>query len=84
MIFDAAYFVEQLPHSIEAVFFMKNNDCVDSFYDGHKCEDYARKAHKRMLKYFHLTDAQLPLLELDLFNWKQPFRDVNPHPTPPP
>ena len=35
-------------------------------------------AHKRILEIFHLTEKELPLLYLDLFDWKQPFKQHKP------
>jgi hypothetical protein len=37
------------------------------------CEDYARIAHATTLRRFNLTAAQLPLLQLDLWNRRSPF-----------
>ena len=60
---DAAEFVRNLPHSIEAVFYLRE-DCSDAI-SGAKCEDYGRAAHRRILERFGLTAEQLPLLRLD-------------------
>ena len=72
LIFDADRFRSTLPASIEAVFYLEG-DCADAT-DGPKCEDYARGAHARMKKRFGLTDAQLPLLRLDPYNWQTPLQ----------
>jgi hypothetical protein len=69
--FDAAAFTRQLPHAIEAVFFLKE-DCTDSL-SGPKCEDYSRTAHATLLEHFGLTNEQLPLLQFDPWNWEAPF-----------
>ena len=74
--------MSSLPASIEAVFFLQGMDCTD-VHDGPKCEDYARKAHARILDHFGLTRDDLPLLALDLWRWDAPFEDTNPHPRPP-
>ena len=58
-IFDAQTFVDNLPHSIEAVFYL-DQDCTDAI-SGQKCENYARRAHQNMLSHFGLTSEQLPL-----------------------
>lgn len=99
MIFDADKFVSELPHSIEAVFFMQVDrskwecptclghswpeieaDCVDAT-SGPKCRGYTIRAWRTILRHFHLTPAQLPLLRLDPNNWEQPFSDVSGHMT---
>ena len=71
-IFDAQTFVDNLPHSIEAVFYL-DQDCTDAI-SGQKCENYARRAHQNMLSHFGLTSEQLPLLQFDPWNWNVPFR----------
>lgn len=84
LIFDASYYTEHLPHSIEAVFYLDDN-CGDA-YDGPKCKDYGIGAQRAIAKFFHLDSAELPLLKLDLWNWNEPFTDVlvrSPPPTPP-
>ena len=54
-----------------AVFYLED-DCGDAI-DGPKCADYGRKAHQAITQFFHLKDADLPLLRLDPWNWNQPF-----------
>lgn len=88
LIMNASRFESELPHSIEAIFFLwdglhqRGMDCRDAT-DGPKCEAYARKAHARILSHFNLAASELPLLTLDLWNWRTPFADTNPHPQPP-
>ena len=65
-------YTRNLPASIEAAFYLFGMDCGDA-HDGPKCEDYARAAHAQIVSHFGLTDEQLPLLQLDLWNWNQPF-----------
>ena len=73
-IFDAATFVDQLPHSIAAVFWTdEDDDCKDAI-SGKKCKGYALAAHANLLRHFGLTSEQLPLLHLDLWNYAEPFR----------
>ena len=72
LVFDAAHFTEQLPASIEGLFFLAGGDCSD-ITDGPKCEDYARGAHENMKRHFGLTDEQFPLLRLDPNDWDTPF-----------
>ena len=78
LIFDAKTFKRNLPYAIEAVFYMRADwDCGD-VGDGSNhmqaCEGYARKAHAAMLKHFGLVAHELPLLYLDLWDWKRPFK----------
>mmetsp|Transcript_56176 Transcript_56176/g.99294 ORF Transcript_56176/g.99294 Transcript_56176/m.99294 type:complete len:95 (+) Transcript_56176:587-871(+) len=72
LIFESAAYLEQLPRSIEAMFYLTTNCKVDIF-DGPKCKDYVQKAHKRFLQHFNLTQNEIPLLKLDLWNWDAPF-----------
>lgn len=71
-----------LPRSIEAVFYLHQdgtpNDCHAAnadVYDGIKCEAYATTAHAAILSHFGLTNEVLPLLKLDLWDWRAPFSD---------
>ena len=85
LIFDAAYYTEHLPDSIEAVFYL-DDDCGDS-YDGPKCRDYGYGAHAAIASHFGLDADRLPLLKLDLWNWNAPFSVAplqRPKPSPPP
>ena len=50
-------------------------DCVDAT-SGPKCHGYARRAHAAILKHFHVTRKQLPLLEFNPYDWDSPFREV--------
>ena len=65
LVFEAAVFNDNLPHSIEA-FFYTDNGCKDA-HDGPRCKDYAFAAHARFLEHFHLTEEDVPLLKLN--NW---------------
>ena len=76
MVFDSEYYMNHLPHSILGVFYIDGN-CGDA-YDGPKCQDYARGAHRAMMSNFDLDPIQFPLVKLDLFNWKTPFTDDSP------
>ena len=87
LIFDASYYVEHLPDSIEAVFYLDDN-CGDA-YDGPKCKDYGWGAHHAIASHFGLDSKRLPLLKLDLWNWEAPFSKITapyeaPSPAPPP
>ena len=74
VILDDKTFVRSLPLSIDAVFFLPSA-CDDTF-DGPKCEAYARGAHRNILRHFELTEAQLPLVLFDYFNFDEPFTAV--------
>ena len=71
IILDDAHFTEKLPDSIRAVFYLPKS-CWD-INDGPKCEEYARIAHRNMLRHFALTEAQLPLLRFEPLDWSHPF-----------
>lgn len=75
LILDDQYFVHHLPQSIEAVFYLPT--ACDDIYDGPKCEAYARGAHRNILRHFKLTEAQVPFVKFDYFDWKQPFQAVS-------
>ena len=62
------------PFSAAAVFFLPTK-CED-IYDGPKCEDYARGAHRNILRHFRLTETEIPLVKFDYFNWETPFTAV--------
>lgn len=70
-IMDDQTFVSNLPHSIDAVFYLPT--ACDDIYDGPKCESFARGAHRNLLRHFQLTEAQLPFVKFDYFNFSQPF-----------
>jgi hypothetical protein len=77
VIFDAAQFVDGLPETVEAVFFLdgpevREENCRDCIA-GPKEESYARIAHQTMLNHFGLTSTQLPLVSFDPWNWQTPF-----------
>jgi len=76
LIFDAAFYTQHLPHSIEAVFYL-DDDCGDAF-DGPKCREYGIAAHRAIVSHFGLDAKAMPLLKLDLWNWQAPFSDVSP------
>ena len=74
LIFDAAYYTQNLPNSIEAVFYLDDN-CGDA-YDGPKCKDYGIGAQRAIARHFGLSVSHLPLLKLDLWNWDAPFTNM--------
>ena len=53
---------------------MEPGDCGDAT-DGPKCKDYAIGAHRSIKAHFGLSEAQLPLLKLDLWNQEAPFTE---------
>ena len=61
-----------LPHSIDAVFYLEPSDCVDVF-NGPKCKDYGITAHKTIKRKYGLSDAELPLVKLNLWDLEDPF-----------
>jgi len=71
VIMDEQTYVANLPHSISAVFYLPTP--CDDIFDGPKCEDFARGAHRNILRHFQLTEAQIPFVEFDYFNWNKPF-----------
>lgn len=80
-VFDSEAFIANLPGSIEAVFFLdgpkvQEQGCWDCWTSGHKTEDYARRAHRTMLRHFGLASTLLPLLRFDPWNWEAPFVEV--------
>lgn len=68
---DDQTFVKNLPHSVAAVFFLPT-PCED-IYDGPKCEDYARGAHRNFLRHFRLTELELPLVKFEFTDFETPF-----------
>ena len=71
LIFDSAHYIDHLPDSIEAVFFL-DDDCGDA-HDGPKCRDYGIGARDAIARHFGLAEERLPILKLDLWNWEAPF-----------
>ncbi|KAL3919871.1 MAG: hypothetical protein SGPRY_005474 [Prymnesium sp.] len=71
LVMDDQTYTHNLPKSIEAVFFIPTS--CDDIFDGPKCEAYARGAHRNILRHFQLTEAQLPLVKFDFFNWERPL-----------
>lgn len=73
-IFDKKAYMDHLPGSIMALFFIEPNSCKD-IYDGDHCKDYAVAAHQTILNHFGLTKRELPLLKLNLWDWEAPFEE---------
>jgi hypothetical protein len=92
LVLDPLAFKELLPHSIEAVFYQPGTtgkDCFDAFNilikaKMHKCEDYARAAHRAFVNHYGLSDHDVPLLKLAIFNWDAPFSEPLSRPLMPP
>ena len=71
LVFDPSRFIAELPASIEAVFFLDVGEgCPE---DPPMCEQYARAFTQAMQRHFGVTDAELPLLRFDPYNWDAPF-----------
>ena len=62
-----------LPDSVGAIFYLKGSNCAGDIFDGPKCEDYARAAHRTFLDHFGLTAEDVPLVAFDLWNVDEPF-----------
>jgi len=76
VVVDAKAFVDNLPRSIEAIFYVK----------GSKAEDEARRVHADFLATFgetSLSARRVPLLEMDMGNPDAPFKDVTTKQVPP-
>jgi len=71
VVIDMEQWLAWLPQSIEAVWFLKSGNC----YAGGSmlCEQFARRVHAQLLQQYGVTDKDLPLLTLDVFNWDKPF-----------
>jgi hypothetical protein len=79
LVFSPWVYSANLPRSIEAVFYMDPGDCSDVAidYGEHRaCTEYAIAAHANMLAHFGLTDRELPLLRLNIWDHEYPFSDV--------
>jgi len=74
LIFETRSYTLHLPDSIMGVFYL-DDDCGDS-YSGPKCADYGKAAHRSIAKQYSLNAERLPLLKLDLWNWEQPFTEI--------
>ena len=69
VILDSAAWANSLPHVIEAVFFIGGSTPG--------AEHQAREAQSRLVRFFNLTAAQMPLLRLDVRDFASPFVDVS-------
>ena len=67
-VMDSSTWIDNLPWSIEAVFFPSTATP--------KAEAEAREIHTNFAKAFGLTKREAPLLRLDVTNWHQPFKQV--------
>ena len=91
IIVDEATWRRNLPEGVEAFFYIRrradspDGECNDlppgtSVF---LCEPYARTVHRTFLETFGKTEEEVPLLELDIFDWETPFKQVrNPGGTP--
>ena len=72
MVLNSSGWVDELPHTVEAIFRLKGSDPHGiSVNDSHT-------THMAFLESYGLTDAHIPLLELDLKaqSPNMPFREV--------
>ena len=53
--------------------FYSTTDCSGDIFDGPKCENYVRAAHRSFTNHYGLSAEEVPLLQLDLWNWQEPF-----------
>ena len=75
VIVDIDYMIKWLPHSIEAVWYMRAKDC-DVPGTALLCSSYARQTRNNLLDQFAIDQRHLPMLEFDPYNWKAPFKQV--------
>ena len=68
LILDSRAWVNDLPHTITAIFTLKDSDPEGVVVN------QASKTHLDFLTEFGLTDAHIPLVELDFTNLQAPFR----------
>jgi hypothetical protein len=69
-VIDAGFWSANMPYAIDAFFRVRG--AMDARVAAEAGEDVARQ-HQRFLTLFGLTMADCPLLELDRFNWAEPF-----------
>ena len=87
MILDIGVYKASLPASIEAVYVITTphyaakadgRNCSDARNCGNKCDAYARTFHARLHEHFGERAAGIPLLGLDVFDWRAPFSVLRP------
>ena len=86
VIVDAVHFGQHLPSAVEAIFFVGTDSSEHCHSQNHwanvqggkrvnHCEGYARVAHRAFLRAHGLTEAEVPLLRLDIYTETDaPFR----------
>ena len=75
LIIDADYWRQHEPWSVAAVFYPST--CVTSAAKGRACVDKARQTHMQLLKRYSISARDVPLLRLDVMNWRAPFVEVD-------
>lgn len=78
VVIEQAAFVRDLPGSIVAVVYVADAEaCVSTNHwvrSRARCgRGYARRVHESILRDFGLRPAELPLMRLDLSDWRWPF-----------
>ena len=87
LIFDSAGFMSSLPHSIEAVFYIKPSPTqrvgcgVGVALSGNKCTRYAKQAHANMRAHFGLNAQELPFVMFDPWDWARRPPVIHPGPS---
>ena len=66
-----------MPKGVEAVWYLQSGNC-GSIDASMLCERYARKIHSMLIEEYALTEAMLPLLVFDPYNFEKPFRQAPP------
>lgn len=72
MIVDAKAWRDNLPESVEALFYPKHTCAI-----GSPCMETTKAAHAALLKAYRLTAKDIPLLTLDVRNLEAPFEDTH-------
>ena len=74
LIIDAEYWRELEPKSIAAVFYPST--CTAASEKGRACRKLAEKTHAQLLTNYGVSAEEVPLLRLDVQNWREPFHEV--------
>ena len=78
VVVDAETFLQRMPHVVEAVFSLRLEACgEEGGTDGapRSCKEYARSVRDTLVASYgspHQRET-IPLLELDLYDWEEPF-----------
>ena len=75
VIVDIDHMIKWLPHSIEAVWYMRVSGC-DTPGTALLCSAYAKQTRNNLIDQYGIDQHHLPMLEFDPYNWKTPFKQV--------